>query len=65
MNKEKFGDTIKKRRQQLTLTKWQCASQFNVSVNTYTSWENGLSEPRQDKFKLVCTFFDLSETMFV
>lgn len=63
--KEKFGKALYDARVSKDITQFICAKHCGVSVNAYQYWERGISEPKADKFNLICTFLGIDKDVFL
>lgn len=63
--KNLFGEALFSARTKLDLTQEQCAKHCGVSVKSYQYWERGVSEPKTEKFDLICEFLGLQGDKFV
>ncbi len=59
MNQEKIGKLIKKIRKNNNLTQQAFASQFNVTYQAVSKWENGKNIPDIDTLKLICEKYNI------
>lgn len=59
--REKFGNDLREARSRAGLTQFDCARHCSVSVNSYQYWERGISEPKEDRKNLICTFLGLNK----
>lgn len=57
---QSFSNDIKKRREEKELKQYECARHCGVSVNSYRSWEIGITKPKEKNVRNICTFLGLN-----
>ncbi len=56
----KFGENLKRLRQEANLSQKQVADYLNVKIYTISDWERGRAEPSLDAFQKLCVLFDVA-----
>ena len=63
--KQNFGETIMKAREEAGVTQRDCARHCGVSIVSYQNWEHGTCEPKAEKLDMICKFLNVNKEAFV